>query len=186
MKVVPSDDALVAAAGRGCPEAFGVLAARYRDALLAFAHRYVRDTHEAGDVAQEALLRAYQHLDSFERSGAFRPWLFAIARNASFDALRHRKRVLARAELDDDLPSPTPGPEELALRADDARSVRYALAALPERYRAVLELYYLSGLRYREIAVALGVPLGTVKTHINRAKERLRSELEGGRFERIA
>ena len=67
-----------------------------------------------------------------------------------------------------------------------ARAVRDALAALPERYRAVLELYYLSGLRYREIAVALGVPLGTVKTHINRAKERLRGELEGARFERSA
>jgi RNA polymerase sigma-70 factor (ECF subfamily) len=186
VKVLPSDDALLAAAGRGCPEAFGVLAARYRDALSTFARRYVRDAHEAGDVAQEALLRAYQHLDTFERGGSFRPWLFAIARNASFDALRHRKRVSACAELDEGVPSPTPGPEELALRDDDARSVRYALAALPERYRTVLELYYVSGLRYREIAVALGLPLGTVKTHINRAKERLRSELEGSRFERIA
>ncbi len=186
MKVLPSDDALIEAAIGGCSEAFGVLAARYRDALSAFAYRYVRDADDAGDVVQEALLRAYQHLDSIERGRAFRPWLFAIARNASFNTLRKRKRVDARADLGEHVPSPTPGPEELALRDDRARAVRDALAALPERYRAVLELHYLSGLRYREIALALGVPLGTVKTHISRAKDRLRSELEGARLDLIA
>jgi RNA polymerase sigma-70 factor (ECF subfamily) len=181
-----TDEALLAAARAGCPEAFGTLAARYCDALSAFARRYVRDADDAGDVVQEALLRAYQHMRSLERGRSFRPWLFAIARNASFDVLKYRKRANTYLELDDRFPASEQSPEETALRDDDARSVRRALAALPEPYRAVLELYYLSGLRYREIAVALGVPIGTVKTHISRAKERLRNELVDEHLEWIA
>jgi RNA polymerase sigma-70 factor (ECF subfamily) len=64
------------------------------------------------------------------------------------------------------------------LRNDEAERVRQALEALPDRYRLVLELYYVSGLRYREIAVALGIPIGTVKTFLSRAKRQLREELE--------
>jgi RNA polymerase sigma-70 factor (ECF subfamily) len=70
-----------------------------------------------------------------------------------------------------------PSPEEIALRNDDAVRVHSALGALPAKYRDVLELYYIGGLRYREIAVELEIPIGTVKTYISRAKRRLREEL---------
>ncbi len=71
-----------------------------------------------------------------------------------------------------------PGPEDLALRKDEAVRVHAALDALPSKYRDVLELYYVSDLRYRDIALALEIPIGTVKTYISRAKRRLRAELD--------
>jgi len=73
----------------------------------------------------------------------------------------------------------SPSPEEFALRNDEAERVREAVASLKPSYRAALELYYVRGLRYREIAIELGIPLGTVKTYISRAKRKLREELEG-------
>ena len=181
-----SDDALLLAAREGSREAFGLLAMRYRDALTRYAYRYVRDRHEAGDVAQEALLRAFRHLDTFQRDRSFQTWLFVIARNAAFDVLRRRERIAAGAVPDEGIPSSAPGPEERAVRDDEARIVRCALAALPGRYREPIELYYLSGLRYRDIALVLGLPIGTVKTHIARAKQRLRNALEDVQFESVA
>jgi RNA polymerase sigma-70 factor (ECF subfamily) len=180
-----SDEELLAASDR-CPEAFGVLAGRYREPLSRFAFHYVRDRDTARDVVQDALLHAFKHRDSVERGRPFRPWLFAIARNASFSALRHRRRAAASVELCDTFASSAPGPEELALLDADARSVHYALATLPERYRTALQLYYLSHMRYREIAAALGIPIGTVKTHISRAKRLLRAELEDAGLGRSA
>ena len=95
--------------------------------------------------------------------------------NAALDALRRRKRTTA-LELDGE--ADEPGPEDVAVRNDEAGRVHAALAELPLKHREALELYYLSGLRYREIAETLHIPIGTVKTHISRAKRRLRDNLE--------
>ena len=99
-----------------------------------------------------------------------------IARNASLDSLRRRRRSVF-VDVPEINASLELGPEELALRNDEASRVHAALEALPQKYRRPLELYYISGLRYREIALALGIPIGTVKTYMSRAKRQLRSEL---------
>lgn len=169
-----ADDDLVLLARAGSQEAFCALVERYRAAVVRFAYRLTRDADEANDVAQEALFRAYRNLRSFDPDRSFAPWLFAITRNASHDALRRTRRNAAVEVVQ---PGCELGPEELALRNDDEVRVRAALAALPGRYREVLELYYLQGLLYREVSEALGIPLGTVKTYMRRAKERLRTEL---------
>jgi len=175
-----SDAALLARANDGSPEAFGVLATRYRNALTRLAFRYLGDAEEAHDVAQEALLRAYQHLASHDRERPFRSWLFTIARNLALNARRSRKRARSFVSFDDSLASRDEGPEQCAVREEAARAMRDALAALPALYRTPLELRYFSGLSYTEIALTLGVPLGTLKARLNRGKRFLRGTIESG------
>jgi RNA polymerase sigma-70 factor, ECF subfamily len=169
--------ALVDAARHGSSDAFGELVDRYRAPVVRLAYSLTRDVDEAKDIAQDAFLRAYRRIDSFRPDRPFARWLFVIARNASLDAIRRRQRAAAQlptveAEVED--------PQEHAMRNEDAENVRLALRDLPEHYRTVLEMYYVSGLRYREIAVALGIPIGTVKTYIARGKRRLRDLLGPG------
>ena len=171
-----ADAALVEAARAGSADAFGLLVDRYRAPVVRLAYRLTRDRDDANDVAQDAFLRAFRRIDEFRPERPFAHWLFVIARNASFDALRRRRRSNALAG--DDGSWSSLGPEELALRNDQAQRVHAALEVLPERYRAVLELYYISDLRYREIAEQLEIPLGTVKTYMSRGKRCLREKLE--------
>jgi len=173
----PQDSALVDAARAGSELAFETLVGRYRAPVLRLAYRLTHDADEANDIAQDAFLRAYRRLNEFHPDRPFGRWLFVIARNASLDAIRRRRRA-ARLVVANENAGLEPGPEEVALRNEEALRVHVALDALPAKYRDVLELYYLSGLRYREIALALDIPLGTVKTFISRAKRRLRVELE--------
>jgi len=170
------DRALVDAARSGSVQAFEVLVDRYRAPVVRLAYHLTRDADEAKDIAQDSFLRAYRRLGQFHPDRPFARWLFVIARNASLDSIRRRRRAALLVERDADAAF-EPGPEELALRKEDALRVHAALGALPPKYREVLELYYLSGLRYREIALELDIPIGTVKTYISRAKRRLREEL---------
>jgi RNA polymerase sigma-70 factor (ECF subfamily) len=171
------DTVLVAAARDGSSEAFAELVDRYRAPVVRLAYRMTQDADEAKDIAQDAFLRAFRGLPEFRTDRPFARWLFVIARNASLDSIRRRKRTSSvDPTQSEDL---SPSPEEFALRNDEAVRVREAVASLQPRYRAALELYYVRGLRYREIALELGIPLGTVKTYISRAKRKLREELQG-------
>ncbi len=175
---LPIDDsALVDAARAGSTDAFDVLVDRYRAPVVRLAYRLTHDRDEANDIAQDSFMRAYRRIAEFKPDRPFARWLFAIARNASLDALRRRRRA-ASLEPSTISTAAEPGPEDLALRNDEAARVHAALDALPAKYRDVLELYYVSDLRYRDIAVALEIPIGTVKTYISRAKRRLRVELD--------
>jgi RNA polymerase sigma-70 factor (ECF subfamily) len=171
-----ADSTLVDAARAGSDDAFGVLVGRYRAPVVRLAYRMTHDADEANDIAQDSFMRAYRRIGEFRPDRPFARWLFVIARNASLDSIRRRRRSAAvlPVELEADA---APSPEEIALRNDDAVRVHSALGALPAKYRDVLELYYIGGLRYREIAVELEIPIGTVKTYISRAKRRLREEL---------
>ena len=169
------DDVLVTAARGGSSDAFGALVHRYHVPVVRLAYRLTRDADEAKDIAQDAFMRAYLRIESLRPERPFSRWIFVIAKNASLDALRRRKRAetaaLAEAGAGDEV-----SPEEVVLRNDDAVRLHRALEELPPKYRNVLERYYLLDQRYREIAFELGIPLGTVKTLISRAKRRLRVE----------
>ena len=175
----PAEDqrvsALVDAARHGSSDAFGELVDHYRKPVVRLAYSLTRDADEAKDIAQDAFLRAYRRLESFRPDRPFSRWLFVIARNASLDAIRRRRRAQALPPADGAVLEPSP--EDWAMRNAEVERVREALESLPEHYRVVLELYYTSGLRYREIADVLAIPIGTVKTYIARAKRRLRDEL---------
>lgn len=167
-----SDVALVAAALGGNPEAFGVLVERYDRAVYHLAYRTLRDVEEARDATQEAFFKAFRSLRTFKPEAKFSTWIFSIAYHGCCDRLARRKRY-----SNDELPEradASPGPEHSAIALDEARRLRAAIDMLPEKYRTVITLYHLQGKQYEEIANVLGLPMGTVKTHLFRAKEQLR------------
>lgn len=169
------DRTLVAQTLAGRSEAFGTLVERYDRAVYHLAYRTLHDQEEARDVAQEAFFKAYRSLRTFKPTAKFSTWLFAIAYHACCDRLSRRKRY-----SNDELPEradTAAGPENEAIANDEAQRLRNAIAALPEKYRTVITLYHLQGKQYEEIAQVLGVPMGTVKTHLFRAKDQLRRML---------
>lgn len=171
----PSDSDLVAMTLGGTTEAFATLVERYDRAVYHLAYRTLRDVEEARDATQEAFFKAFRSLRTFKPGAKFSTWIFAIVYHACCDRLNRRKRY-----SNEELPEradPNPGPEREAIAADEARRLRAAIDALPEKYRTVITLYHLQGRQYEEIAEVLGIPLGTVKTHLFRAKEHLRKLL---------
>ncbi|MBI4728238.1 MAG: sigma-70 family RNA polymerase sigma factor [Acidobacteria bacterium] len=170
-RAAPEDAALVARHLAGDPHAFGEIVARYERQVWAVALRMCGEPEDARDVAQETFVSAMRGLRAFRADARLSTWLHRIAVNASLDLLRRRGRRETRA-LDDvcDRPDPGPGPEESAERAERAGAVRAALARLSPDHRATIVLHDLEQLGYSEIAGVLGIPLGTVKSRIHRAR----------------
>jgi len=179
----PDDTALVARSLGGNPEAFTTLVERYDRAVYHLAYRTMRDAEEARDVAQEAFFKAFRSLRTFKPGTKFSTWIFAIAYHICCDRLGRRKRY-SNEEFPDRADA-SAGPESQAIASDEARRLRAAIAVLPEKYRTAITLYHLQGRQYEEIAQVLGIPLGTVKTHLFRAKEQLRKLLDDERTENL-
>ena len=173
------DEALVQESGReGGERAFGELLRRHQGKVRGLLLRLASDRNLADDLAQEVFLRAYRGLNGFEGRARFSTWLYRIAYNVY---LNHRARVRELAALPENFESGAMAPDSSmsAMRSDMRKDLDAAIAALPERYRAVVMLYYLEDVSYPEIAEILELPLGTVKTHLHRAKRLLREHLEG-------
>ena len=172
---VVDDQALISAVLAGRTEAFEEIVVRYERAVYNLAVRTLRDSTEAQDATQEAFFKAYRALNTFRPGAKFSTWIFTICYRLCCDRLSKRKRFSG-----DELPDradPSAGPAVLAERNDEALRLRAAIDALPEKYRTVITLYHLQGKQYEEIASVLNLPLGTVKTHLFRAKEQLRKAL---------
>ena len=161
--------------------AFGLLVTRYRARVVALARRMLvaHTSDEAEDVAQEAFVAAYDKRESFRRGEPFRPWLYRIAVNRCLDRLRAQSRRPVVVEMTA-VPEPVLAggdPVEALLTEEGETLLSAAVAALPPKLRAVFLLRHLDDLTYEEIAIAVGVPLGTVKTHLFRARAQLRAAL---------
>ena len=177
VRAEPDDGELVALALRGHPEAFATLVERYDRAVYHLSYRTLRDVEEARDATQEAFFKAFRSLRTFKPGAKFSTWIFAIAYHACCDRLNRRKHFTG-----EELPERAdagPGPEAQVIALDEASRLRTAIDALPEKYRTVITLFHLQGKQYEEIATVLDLPMGTVKTHLFRAKEHLRRLLGG-------
>jgi RNA polymerase sigma-70 factor (ECF subfamily) len=172
---LPPDHDLVAQTLSGNAEAFATLVERYDRAVYHLAYRTLRNPEEARDATQEAFFKAYRSLKTFKPGAKFSTWIFAIVYHACCDRLNRNKRY-SNEEFPDRADA-SPGPDEAAVASDEARRLRAAIERLPEKYRTVITLYHLQGKQYEEIAGVLGVPMGTVKTHLFRAKDLLRKML---------
>jgi RNA polymerase sigma factor (sigma-70 family) len=148
------------------------------------AYRYAKwlsgPGDEAQDLVQDAMLRAFRGFDGL-RSANVRPWLLTIVRNCFYTARRQRplnRTVPLPEESDDDVIPPLiaegPGPEEIALRADQRRSLEQVLQQLPDEYREILILREVEDMDYRAIAQVIAVPIGTVMSRLARARSALR------------
>ena len=174
-----SDGALVARSRRGDGDAFAQIVARYQELAQRTAYVILRDADTAQDAAQEAFVKAYRSLGRFREGAPLRPWLLRIVANeainrAKADARhRHSDLALAAARADDRATSP----EASALAAERRDAVVMALNALGEDDRVVIAYRYFFDLGEAEMAEALGVPRGTVKSRLSRAMARLRERM---------
>ena len=141
------------------------------DAAYNLARWLTRNDHDAEDVLQEAMLRAYRHFAGLR--GEPRPWLLAVVRNACWSWLQ-ANRPADIEPLDDEIADDVlPGPEAALARTLDRRLLNEAIAALPVQYREVLVLRELEELAYRDIARIAGIPIGTVMSRLSRARRLL-------------
>lgn len=160
-------------------EAFERVIQMHQKRIHSYATYMLRDVAEAQDVAQEALIRLWEHAGRVDTRSA-RPWLMRTTHNLCIDRIR-RSGVRAEADegptLIDRTSDESPGPERLAQSGDLGRLIREALSALSSKDRAVILLREVQGLPYDEMADILGMPLGTIKARLHRAREKLRSRL---------
>lgn len=159
-------------------EAFERVAREHKDRVYGYAALMLRDRTEAQDVAQEALVRLWQHRSGLDESGA-RPWLTRITHNLCIDRIRgrHTRSSVSPETLEYGCPDTAPGPLDLARAAETGRAIEEALLRLDPIDRAVVVMREVQDRPYDEIASALGMPLGTLKARLHRARERLRTRL---------
>jgi RNA polymerase sigma-70 factor (ECF subfamily) len=166
---------------RGDVAALEALYDRHATTIYSLALRIVRDVAEAEDVAQEVFTQVWTQARRYDVTrGSVAAWMLVIARTRSLDRLRRRRAVLRPGPSDDvlaELPAPGPGADLLAATAQEAECARVAVASLPSAERDVLELAYYEGLTQSEIAERTGTPLGTVKTRVRSALQRIRQAL---------
>ena len=177
-----TDQEIVQRCLSGDTDAYADLVERYGGRVYNVALRITHDPDAARDCAQDAFIRAYRALHQYDPSLPFGPWIFRITTNASLNFVqRGRGREITVEELPDDPAPLEAGPELTTVRKEDLEEVLAAMAELPPAYRAALTLRHIQELSYQEVADALGIPLGTVKTHLHRARAALRSKLEARR-----
>lgn len=172
----PGDGELVAEARRGDAAAFGLLVQRYRRAAYAVAYSVTGRHEDAEDAAQESFLVALQRLEECRSPERFAGWLMTIVRNRS-------RNLIRRESLRDTDPVPVsastglPAPDREAERSQLRGVLREALDGLPAQQREIVLLHDLEGWKHREIADRLGIPSGTVRSHLHFARKALREAL---------
>jgi RNA polymerase sigma factor (sigma-70 family) len=182
-----AEEQLIQAARRGNLDAFNSLVLMHQDRVYNLTYRILGDEAHAADATQEAFILAYRHIRNFH-TGCFFAWLYRIASNVCYDALRYQKRrpavpftQLTRVgdEREFDLPAPDDSPETVAQRHELAELLQQHIGALPPDQRVVLVLSDVQGMTYREIADITRSNLGTVKSRLNRARTKMRRSLRG-------
>jgi len=181
--------ALIQSAQRGSLDSFNQLVLVYQDAVYAQAYRMMGESEPAQDATQDAFISAYRSLGTY-RGGSFKAWLLRIVTNACYDELRRRKRhpttPLEPLDADDEeiesprwLADDDASPEAETERSQLGDAIQHCLDNLPVEFRAVVVLVDIQGMDYSEAAMAVGTPVGTVKSRLARARMRLRDCLQG-------
>ncbi len=164
------DAALVSRTLQGDSNAFEELVGRYQRVLFTVALRMLGDYDEASDATQNAFIRIYQRLGTYDRSYRFFSWAYRIIVNECLNARRAR-RVSER--LEEEVPAERTGPVDALEAEERRRAVQFAILALPPMYRQMVVLRHFTGLSYEEISEATGVAVKTVKSRLHTARQRL-------------
>lgn len=184
------DDKLVARAVKGDQDAYAALMAKYQKPLYFHVIRMVKDHEQVEDLVQEAFMKAFDNLDSYNTNYAFSTWLYRITTNHTIDYLRKKKLQTFSinepvktkdGHVDFQIEDDTAETDRNIIRKQRQSIIHEAIQNLPEKYRAVIEMRHLEELSYEEIATELDLPLGTVKAHIFRAREMLYKALKDKR-----
>lgn len=162
---------------------------RYLPALYRRAYRYVGNSHDAEDAVQDALLSAYKHLEQFKGKASMATWLTSIVTNSALTKLRRRPRR-PHVSLDerlaneegyfpwDTLADSRPSPESECIKSEMRRNLMQSVKGLSPLLREAVQLHDLGGLSTREVANILGVPDGTVKARVSRARSKLKQQMQ--------
>ena len=172
------DELILRRAQKGDTAAFEQLITPHEQLVWRVCWHYTHHQEDACDCAQEAMVKAWRALPSYRQDCSLETWLYRIATSCCIDFLRRKKRTAAQsadqlAEAGFDPADPAPQPEETAIRQDEKQQLRQALAELPADMRTALILSAVEGRKYEEIAAITGVAAGTVKSRINRARQKL-------------
>jgi RNA polymerase sigma-70 factor, ECF subfamily len=163
----------------GDPQAFQELIRPHLDSLRRFVFSLSKDWQDADDIAQEALIKAFRAFPTFDGRAALSTWLYTVARSASIDW--HRSRMGQASQREKALPSAhpaaLPGQDEACSQQQDRERLWQAIQRLDERNRVPLVLFEVEGLSYDEIASIEGVPVGTIRSRLSRARQELRQQL---------
>lgn len=182
-----SETDLIRASRAGDADAFDRLVEAHYRSVYNTAYRMLQTPSAAADATQATFVRVWEALSSFRGDASFSTWVYRITMNVCLDELRRRKNEpLSLTEEDDDgepagerdMPDLSDEPATTAEQRELQELVHEAIARLSEDFRAVIVLYDIRGLSYQEISDALGIPLGTVKSRLNRARQALREEME--------
>ena len=171
---------------KGDQSAYADIVSLYQQSLYHVCYRMLGNKEEAEDAAQEAFIKAYIHLHTYDQKRKFSTWLYRIATNLCIDRIRKKKpdyyldaEVPGTEGLDmySQLASDERLPEEELERMELQERIQYEISQLPDKYRSVIILKYIEELPLQEISDILGIPLGTVKTRVHRGREALRKQL---------
>jgi RNA polymerase sigma-70 factor (ECF subfamily) len=180
------DKVLVRRAQQGEKQAFDLLVLKYQHRLIKLISRYIRDSAEVYDVAQESFLKAYRALPNFRGDSAFYTWLYRIAINTAKNHLVSQSRRPPDSDVDSSDAEQFDGesdlkeyatPERMLLKEEIERTVIEAIDELPPDLRTAITLRELEGMTYEEIAQTMECPIGTVRSRIFRAREAINKRL---------
>lgn len=176
------EEQLIGLARAGQTAAYGELVRRYQSLVFNVALRLCGDPEEAADLSQEAFLRAYRALPTFEAGRPFKPWIARIVTNLTLNRLQQNRQAVSLetfwpGDMEAAFANSTAEPEKLVLTRERQNAIRQALLALPPAFRAVIELRHFQELSYEEIAATLNLPLSDVKSNLFRARRLLKIRL---------
>jgi RNA polymerase sigma-70 factor, ECF subfamily len=175
---VETETELVLKAREGDRNAYGEIIRRHHQGVVHIVYRMCGDVQLAEDAAQETFLRAWLRLTSFRPDTSLRNWLYRIAVNYALDSLRRKPQESFEDEAMMMVTDQAPGPEAALIKKEQVELLQQGLQALPEASRSVLVLREYGELSYQEIATILDIPVGTVMSRLNYARNRLREVLK--------
>jgi RNA polymerase sigma-70 factor (ECF subfamily) len=181
----PTDEELIARFQNGDAYAFDLLVKRYKDPLLNFTYRFIGDLVEAEDIVQETFYRVFKNKHYYKEVAKFSTWIYTIAGNLAKTELRRRKRRKIFSihkenpmEKELEIPDLRTDPEKEVNTIVTEKLIQKAISNLPKKFRQVIVLRDIQGFSYEEISSIIKVPLGTVKSRVNRARLKLQEDLD--------
>jgi len=184
-KTKVSDEELIARFQQGDLQAFDILVRRYKDQLLNYVYRFVGNRSDAEDIVQETFLRVYKNKHYYKEIAKFSTWVYTIAGNLAKTELRRRKRRkvfsvsnFVDEERDYDIPDLERNPEQEVEGSIKDDIIQKAIEKLPPKFKEVILLRDVQGFSYEEISQILNIPLGTVKSRVNRGRLKLQEDLK--------
>lgn len=181
----PTDEQLIARFQQGDEYAYNLLVKRYTDPLMNYIYRFVGDKIDAEDILQETFLRLYKNKHYYKEIAKFSTWIYTIAGNLAKTELRKRKRRnifsihnFMSTEKDYELPDKGVTPDKQANSVITDKEIQKAINKLSPKFKQVIILRDVQGFSYEEIAQIVDIPLGTVKSRVNRARIKLQQDLK--------